>query len=65
MVYVVTQQGRRLAPRIELAITAETDATEPTPAPTMSGGIPVPPNAIQLPDGAILTGPGGRPYLIA
>ncbi len=65
VVYVVTQQGRRLAPRIELAITSETDATEPTPPPSMDGGIPVPPNAIQLPDGTILTGPGGLPYLIA
>ncbi|MFT9064578.1 MAG: hypothetical protein ABF430_12310 [Acetobacter persici] len=65
VVYVVTQQGRRLAPRVELAITAATDATTPTPAPTMPGDIPVPPNAIQLPDGTILTGPGGRPYLIA
>lgn len=65
VVYAVTQQGRRLAPRINLAITSETEATEPTPAPTMAGGIPVPPNAIQLPDGTVLTDPDGRPYLIA
>lgn len=65
VVYVVTQHGRRLAPRIELAITNETDATVPTLPPIMSGGIPVQPNAIALPDGSILTDPNGLPYLIA
>lgn len=65
VVYVVTQQGRRLAPKVLLAITSETAATEPTPAPTMGNGIPVPPNAIRLPSGFILTDNNGKPYLIA
>ncbi|GAN64718.1 phage fiber-tail adaptor protein [Acetobacter indonesiensis] len=60
VVYVVTQQGRRLAPRILLTITTETDASIPTPAPTMSGGVPVPPNAIRLPGGLILTDDNGN-----
>lgn len=65
VVYVVTQQGRRLAPRILLAITTETDASTPTPAPTLPDGTPVPPNAIRLPSGKILTDDNGKPFLIA
>lgn len=65
VVYALTQQGRRLATRIELAITTETDAVEPTPAPTLPSSVPVPPNAIQLLDEAILLDAAGQPYLIA
>ncbi|MCG4261396.1 hypothetical protein K6W36_12550 [Acetobacter senegalensis] len=65
IVYVVTQQGRRLAPKVLLAVTSETAATVPNPAPTMSSGVPVPPNAIQLPSVSILTDDNGQPYLIA
>lgn len=65
VVYVVTQQGRRLALCILLAITSETGASIPTPAPTMSGGVPGPPNATRLPSGLILTDDNGKPFLIA
>ncbi|GAN69273.1 phage fiber-tail adaptor protein [Acetobacter orleanensis] len=64
-VAVTTQQGRSLVQPIAVAILAEAPAAEPQPVPCLADGTPVPPNAIALPGGAILTGPSGTPYLIA
>lgn len=64
-VSVTTQQGRCLVQPVAVAILADTPATAPQPVPCLADGTPVPPNAMALPGGVILTGPSGTPYLIA
>ncbi|KGB24724.1 hypothetical protein [Acetobacter tropicalis] len=48
-----------------MAISSTLSAASAQPVPTLPDGTPVPPNAIQLPDGSILTDDNGQPYLIA
>lgn len=64
-VAVTTRQGRRLVQSVLVSIVANAPAALPEPVPCLPDGTPVPPNAIALPGGAILTGPSGTPYLIA
>lgn len=54
-VTVGTQQGRVITQDVALAISTYSVATPPIPPPTLADGTPVPPNAIRLPDGSILT----------
>nr|WP_298794640.1 hypothetical protein [uncultured Acetobacter sp.] len=64
-VSLTTQQGRSLVQPVSVAILANTSASARQPVPHLADGTPVPPNAIALPDGSILTGQAGSPYLIA
>ncbi|WP_456304458.1 phage fiber-tail adaptor protein [Acetobacter senegalensis] len=64
-VVVGTQQGRVIAQEVLLSINSYSQATSPQPVPTLPDGTPVPPNAIRLPDGSILTDDNGQPYIIA
>lgn len=64
-VTVGTQQGRVITQGVALAINLYSPATPPQPAPALTDGTPVPPNAMRLPDESILTDSSGQPYLIA
>lgn len=57
--------GAQLVQPISVAILADTPAAQAQPVPRLADGTPVPPNALALPGGAILTSPSGTPYLIA
>lgn len=63
-VAVTTQQGRSLVQTVSIAILADAPAALPQAVPRLTDGTPIPPNAITLPGGAILTDPSGVPYLI-
>lgn len=65
LVCVTTQQGRSLVQPVSVAILPTTPAAIPPSVPHLADGTPVPPNAMALPDGSILIGPSGQPYLIA
>lgn len=60
-----TLYGRLWSAPIYLAISSTLAAASPKPVPTLPDGTPIPPNAIRLPDGSILTDDNGQPYLIA
>lgn len=64
-VSITTQQGRVIVQDIQLAIDVFSEPATPQPVPTLPDGTPVPPNAIRLPDGSILTDDNGQPYIIA
>jgi len=64
LVALTTQQGRRKSLLVTIAITDETDATAPGSVPTTVTGCQLPPNAIQLPNGSILTINSGIPLAI-
>ncbi|WP_215762177.1 hypothetical protein [Acetobacter sp. P1H12_c] len=54
-VVVVTQQGRTVTQDVALSISSYSVATVATPPPALEDGTPIPPNAIQLPGGGILS----------
>lgn len=54
-VSLTTQQGRVWSAPVSLAITNTLSASGPLAVPTLSDGTPIPPNAMQLPGGGILT----------
>lgn len=62
---VFTQQGRKLTQPLSISILPGLTNTPAQPVPTLPDGTPVPPNAIRLPDGSILTDDNGQPYIIA
>nr|WP_244284957.1 hypothetical protein [Acetobacter persici] len=64
-VTVGTQQGRTISQDVALAISTYSTATSAGTVPTLPDGTPVPPNAIRLPNGSILTDNSGQPYLFA
>lgn len=64
-VKVTTQQGRVVTQDVLLSIGTYSPATPPQSVPTLPDGTPVPPNAIQPSDGAILINRYGQPFLIA
>ena len=68
-VLLITSAGRRHAEQVQLPINAATPPTAPAPAPQLAmpggGAWPIPPNAVALPDGSILTDDAGTPFLFA
>jgi len=64
-VTLTTRQARVLNLSIVVAITLASAATAPDAVPTLTTGVPVPPNALRLPNGNILTNASGQPFLIA
>lgn len=64
-VTVGTQQGRVITQDVALAINLYSPATPPQPAPALTDGTPVPPNAMQLPGGGILTLGGSKTQVIS
>ena len=67
---LVTTAGRRRIENVQIQIDENSLATAPVPAPQLelpaaAGTVPIPPNAVTLPDGSILTDSSGQPYLLA
>lgn len=60
-----TVSGRQHTERVFVVINADSSAQPVTPGPTLPDGSPIPPNAIRLPDGSILTTDDNRPLLLA
>lgn len=60
-----TASGRQIEQFLYLPINGISSSKAPRPVPTLPDGTPVPPNAIRLPDGSILTDDNGQPYIIA
>lgn len=64
-VSLTTQQGRVWSAPVSLAITNTLSASGPLAIPTLPDGTPVPPNAMQLPRGGILTLGGSQTRVIS
>ncbi|WP_456303909.1 phage fiber-tail adaptor protein [Acetobacter cibinongensis] len=62
---IQTQQGRFKRISVTIPVVAYSPQSPARPVPTLPDGTPVPPNAIQLPDGSILTDDSGTPFIIA
>lgn len=60
-----TIQGRTKTETVSLSVNGLSEHCDTVNVPRLSDGTPVPPNAIRLPDGSILTDDNGQPYLIA
>jgi len=62
---LATSSGRRRSVSVRIPINGATSGQQAASVPTMTSGVPIPPNAIRLPDGNILVDDEGNPYLIA
>lgn len=68
-ILLITVAGRRHLEQVQMPINSDGQATVPMAVPQLvllAGGMtPIPPNAIALPNGRILTNDAGMPYLLA
>ncbi len=68
-ILLITTAGRRHAEQVQIPISGDSLATVPALAPQLAlpagGTRPIPPNALVLPGGAILTDGTGQPFLLA